>query len=417
MVIPAFEADSLTDDQVQEVLQRSMSIVEWEDLFSKINVGIFPTWLLDDDDKENLVWDTSKQRQPLSIGRHLEDQVRSPISSKDRAGLVLTVPMLSFEEGEDMFKEDDVGPVTLDVFSSSMKLIHSRFGSLKDKWAKAFQEVESNYIIMAKDLSTLDDTVRDMTNSVGSPSSLGGVAPHSVWAGLLHVYNTAQNSHAELMQLVQSTRAKMNGVVVELQHVSNTLGSQPTALDYDAVDDRLGSVENKVIDHDRRFSQVLQFCRRVQQGHLPQTRQVGHSQLEVEDLKKQISDLQHEVIALKDVASPTQASRSLDEQLRDISGQVKLLQQRIMGNEVQIGSKVFQSFDDVKVWIRSQLPSRRFGLFVDAVSLLDFISAVNHSDSEKTFTAFHNQQKTGFTSMYEARIAISTQHLFPTIFG
>jgi hypothetical protein len=33
------------------------------------------------------------------------------------------------------------------------------------------------------------------------------------------------------------------------------------------------------------------------------------------------------------------------------------------------------------------------------------------------FTAFHNQQKTGITSMYEAHIAISTQHLFPTVLG
>jgi hypothetical protein len=96
---------------------------------------------------------------------------------------------------------------------------------------------------------------------------------------------------------------------------------------------------------------------------------------------------------------------------------LKLLQQRITGNGVQIGSKVFQSFEDVKTWVRTHLPNRRYGLFVDAVSLLDFISASNHSDADKTFTAFHNQQKTGFTSMYEARIAISTQHLFPTILG
>jgi hypothetical protein len=41
------------------------------------------------------------------------------------------------------------------------------------------------------------------------------------------------------------------------------------------------------------------------------------------------------------------------------------------------------------------LPQRitPYGLFLDAVLLLDFISASNHSDSEKTFTAFHNQQK------------------------
>jgi len=61
----------------------------------------------------------------------------------------------------------------------------------------------------------------------------------------------------------------------------------------------------------------------------------------------------------------------------------------------------FKSFEDVKVCVRTHLPNRRYGLFVDGVSLLDFFLAANHTDMEKTFTAFHNQQKTGFASMYE----------------
>jgi uncharacterized protein (DUF1499 family) len=38
-------------------------------------------------------------------------------------------------------------------------------------------------------------------------------------------------------------------------------------------------------------------------------------------------------------------------------------------------------------------------------------------DADKTFAAFHSQQKTGFTSMYEARIAASIQNVFPMVFG
>ncbi len=83
----------------------------------------------------------------------------------------------------------------------------------------------------------------------------------------------------------------------------------------------------------------------------------------------------------------------------------------------KLGARFFQSFDDVKVWIKAHLPSRQYGLFVDAVSLLDFILASHYSVVDKTFTAFHNQQKTGFVSMYEARVAVSTQNLFRTVFG
>lgn len=83
----------------------------------------------------------------------------------------------------------------------------------------------------------------------------------------------------------------------------------------------------------------------------------------------------------------------------------------------KLGARFFQSFDDVKVWIKAHLPSRQYGLFVDAVSLLDFILASHYSVVDKTVTAFHNQQKTGFVSMYEARVAVSTQNLFRTVFG
>jgi hypothetical protein len=38
-------------------------------------------------------------------------------------------------------------------------------------------------------------------------------------------------------------------------------------------------------------------------------------------------------------------------------------------------------------------------------------------DADKTFQALHNQQKTGFSSMYEARVAASVQNIFPIVLG
>jgi len=100
-----------------------------------------------------------------------------------------------------------------------------------------------------------------------------------------------------------------------------------------------------------------------------------------------------------------------------LQAQVKLLQQRIVGDGVQIGSKVFQSFDDLRVWVPLKLPTRRYGLFVDAVSLLDCFTSMGHVDAEETFTSFYNQKRTGFASMYEGRMAASVQNSFPMVFG
>ncbi len=76
-----------------------------------------------------------------------------------------------------------------------------------------------------------------------------------------------------------------------------------------------------------------------------------------------------------------------------------------------------ESFEDVIVWVKAELPCQRYGLFVDAVSLLDFFTCIGHVDAEKTFAAFHSQQRLGFSSMYGARVAASIQNLFPMVFG
>jgi hypothetical protein len=54
---------------------------------------------------------------------------------------------------------------------------------------------------------------------------------------------------------------------------------------------------------------------------------------------------------------------------------------------------------------------------VDGVSLLDFFTFVSHTDTEKSMAAYYNSQKSGFASMFEARLAASTQILFPMVFG
>lgn len=64
-----------------------------------------------------------------------------------------------------------------------------------------------------------------------------------------------------------------------------------------------------------------------------------------------------------------------------------------------------------------ELPIRHYGLFVDAVSILDFFSGLGHVDAENQVSTLHNAHKADFTSIYESRVAVSVQNIFPKIFG
>jgi hypothetical protein len=73
------------------------------------------------------------------------------------------------------------------------------------------------------------------------------------------------------------------------------------------------------------------------------------------------------------------------------------IQMQIIGNGIQIGGIIFQCFEDVKIWVTSKFPIKCYGLYIDAVLILDFFSFVSHVDAEKSVSAVYNQQKLGFT--------------------
>jgi hypothetical protein len=115
------------------------------------------------------------------------------------------------------------------------------------------------------------------------------------------------------------------------------------------------------------------------------------------------------------IAQPIQTN--LEASLLDMKHQIKVLQHRLVGGSIKIGNNVFQSFKDVQVWVKAELPTRRYGLFVDTVLILDFFSFLGHIDAESQVSTLHNSNKAGFSSIYESRVATSVQNLFPKVFG
>lgn len=101
--------------------------------------------------------------------------------------------------------------------------------------------------------------------------------------------------------------------------------------------------------------------------------------------------------------------------IRTMEHLLKSLEKRIVGYGVRIGF-LFQSKEDLRLWLAAHIPSNRFSLFVDRVSIFDFL-AQPHMDSSENMAHLYNSQKNGFETIYESRVISSIQNLFPDLFG
>jgi len=77
----------------------------------------------------------------------------------------------------------------------------------------------------------------------------------------------------------------------------------------------------------------------------------------------------------------------------DLEAKIKILENRVVGVGVQLGGCVFQSFDDLLVWVKTKVPKGRFGLFVDGHLFLEFFTLSGHIETETGTAAFSNSQR------------------------
>lgn len=106
----------------------------------------------------------------------------------------------------------------------------------------------------------------------------------------------------------------------------------------------------------------------------------------------------------------------VEARIRTMELLLKSLEKRIVGDGVRIGRFLLQSKDDLQLWLATHIPSNRFGLFVDGVSIFNFL-AQPHMDSSENMAHLYNSQRNGFETVYEPGIISSMQNLFPNLFG
>ncbi len=320
-----------------------------------------------------------------------------------------SVPSLSFED-------ESVGsdPINLDQASSWIREFKRRFSGLKPKWSQAFTDVGANHVLLVKDLQTLHSTVSALSTQVGS-------LPTGDFVGFGSTLWSALGNMARTITDHTTTLASTASAIQDLrQSAIENAEERETGKLHER--ERLQSIEKCLQVFESRFSKILPILRAAKlstQGNTSNS--VPRADYEV--LQWQVAQLTATVDSMQTILwdsgspSPAVVPQAGNQVIQEIQTQLKQLQHQVVGGGVKIGSKIFQSFDLVETWVKAELPNQRYGLFVDAVSLLDFFSCIGHVDADKTFAAFHNQQKTGFSSMYEVRVAASVQNVFPMVLG
>jgi hypothetical protein len=174
------------------------------------------------------------------------------------------------------------------------------------------------------------------------------------------------------------------------------------------LDARLNQMEDLLRVHTTRFNNIRPILERIT---------TITSAVPPSGSSRHLAALEGRLAALENSNTASGLDTTYLESITTMQEEIRLLQQRIVGSGVTIGSQIFQSYEDFVVWIKTNLPAGRFGLFVDGHSLLDFFSFVGFLDAESVANSFHSSNKLGFKSMLETRVAASMQNYFPAPFG
>jgi hypothetical protein len=411
---PVFDLTIMSTVQRLRIQGVVLTLEEWSHLFVQVQRKTPPKWLTFEDPPSVVI----EEEEDAST------ELLSPVHAA--AGSLLgLIPMLSFEDSVSSGEDENSEPMDHSLASFYIQRFRRQFISLKNKWERAFAEVESGYGMIVKDLQKLHQVAESQAINLGTPVALGEQMPDSVWKGLSQVHQTVTSVSSDMhhqatnIAALSTNQTHLTQSVITLEttteDINTSLSGKVSTLTID-----LRALEARIL----RLVPVLAQLRRnsstpntpIQAPVSPQLEQFG---MRLGACEQSVSSLRNIVSALdggREPFAPPPSSSAIESQLKEIQVQMKQLQLKVVGKGVQIANRTFHTFEDVKVWVDMHLPTHRYGLFVDGVSLFEFFTS-GHIDAETTYTSFYSQHRTGFKSTFEARVASSVQNLFPTVFG
>lgn len=412
--IPAFDIGLLSPAQLLRIQGAYLSIKDWEALFHDLEQHIIPKWLAFTDSnsigaKEQLI----TTDLPAPNGSTL----LSPFAHEQSGGLLALVPSLSFDESTASSGDDSEGEPNTQSLSRSISHLRSNFASLQSKWKRAFTEVEAGYGLLVQDLQRVHQFAQSLRTTIGSPVTVNGSIPSSVWGGVALVHeqvSTAIQDYTTHFTFLGNQQDSLTQVIHTVEQSTEDVATTLTS--------KLSAVELDLRHLEQRFLKLVPVLHQLKRGgsnvsaHTTAGSDITQFDTRFKEIELSVKSLREIVLDQMDINANNVSPGDQLPQIRELQAQMKQLQLRVVGKGVQIANKVFQSFDDVHVWVTTHLPIRRYGLFVDGVSIFEFFT-YGHVDAEATYSSFYSQHRTGFASSYEARVASSIQNLFPAVFG
>jgi len=380
---PTLSLDEFSIAQGDAFTSEMFSQAQWEQVFASVKSGSLPKWL-----KEAAALQGEKDAVPPGSDVD-DDQILSPIGTKSKHGVFDIHPNFSFKSQNSEDGIEKAGSILPLSSEDRLTKVEARLQMLKNKLTAPFLDIDAGYAVLLSDVVKLHTMLKTLASKLDAPGALEALD------GKVHqlMLRCKQLDDARSLIITQLNRAlstqddmkaNLNNVMEEVAEV------QSVPIQFETW---MSTTEKTLETFRRRFGHIKPLLSRLNSStHAPD-----------EFVDSSASDKSDDL--------------SLTSRLQVVEEKLKIVENRVVGAGVQLGSYMFQSFDDLLVWVRVNVPKGRFGLFVDGHSFLEFFTLSDHIDTEAGTAAFSNSQNAGFSTYIGAQLAISFKNLFPSVFG
>jgi hypothetical protein len=325
------------------------------------------------------------------------------------------VPSLSFEDSETSIhsevEQGKEGAVDHTLgFNKRISRMERKFDKLKMKWPLPFKEIQENCKNLALELNLVGRKLSKLAKNVGVTKTLPYIQANSLW-------DVATEVDAALTSLEASQGVYVEGATERFEKLQEVCQAQSSKII------ELESALSLTMTRLNNLKPLLmQFKGVIVRGSV--TPSVMDNGINLDELQKRVMELEKRLQdkeAWQDLDGSSLQTQEkvnfLDATLRDHEAKIKVLENRVVGEGVQLGNLCFQTFDELQVWASVHVPTGRFGLFVDGHSLMEFFTSSVHLDTTTSAAAESHAEKAGYATWQETVVAGSFKNLYPSVFG
>jgi hypothetical protein len=291
-----------------------------------------------------------------------------------------------------------------------MQTVEQKLEKIRVKWSLPFCEIETSHRWIVNDMHRIGSAVKPMVSSIGKAPSLKTMHAKTLWEALGEV-------DGAILSLENTQSLYLDGASDQFTRIKEQVNRQSTKLL--ELEKIVSLAQNRMHDLKPlllRFKQSLDSSRQRQTVHNPginteallQRIQLLEFKLKVQESWAEIDD---------GSSVPMDKLAKQEAMLRDQEAKINVLENRVVGEGVQMGNMCFQSFTDLCTWVMINIPTGRFGLFVDGHSLIEFFTSSVHLDTITFAAAESHSEKAGYITWQETVVAGSFKNLYPSLIG